>query len=208
MAEHHGTTRDPVRRGIVAISFGARDAMEAAVLAPRGYGRLGLLIPGRRLTRADLEVVRATPRTPLRVSILAGSYDLSNVDTARGLRQALLDRGHHVDYLEVPEGHSPRTWLHHLGAVLADLFPPGLTVVPPARPPAASGGEGVPDRALRERAEAIDRRSASCAPTNSCCSRTCAPAGPTICSSGTAGAAGGSSSLGQIEQLMQQVGIR
>jgi len=29
-----------------------------------------------------------------------------------------------VDYLEVPEGHTPRTWRNHLREVLVSLFGP------------------------------------------------------------------------------------
>lgn len=123
LAAHEGTARDEGRRGIVAISFAAKDALDAAG-SRAGYGRLGLLIPGRRITPGDIAALRTVIRAPLRVSILAGQYDLANVETARHLRRALTGAGHDVAYREVPEGHSPRTWLHHLDGVLTDLFPP------------------------------------------------------------------------------------
>ena len=58
----------------------------------------------------------------LRVAILAGRYDHANLPTARGLRQALTDAGHAVNYTEVPEGHSAVTWRNHLRDVLVSLF--------------------------------------------------------------------------------------
>ena len=61
----------------------------------------------------------------MRVAILAGRYDHANIATARRVRQALEDAGHAVDYTEVPEGHTPRTWRNHLRVVLINLFGPG-----------------------------------------------------------------------------------
>ena len=124
LSEHEGATRVAERRGILAISFAAKDALDAAATVHSGYGRLGLLIPGRRITTSDITAVGSIARAPLRVSILAGRYDQANVPTARTLRRVLADAGHAVSYREVPEGHSPRTWLNHLAGVLTDLFPP------------------------------------------------------------------------------------
>jgi enterochelin esterase-like enzyme len=115
---------DGRRRALLAISFGARDALDAALAAPNAYARLGLLIPGRRIGPKDIEDIGRRSRARLRVAILAGLYDRSNLPTARSVRQALVAAGHDVDYLEVPEGHSPVTFHHHLCAVLAALFPP------------------------------------------------------------------------------------
>jgi enterochelin esterase-like enzyme len=107
---------------VLAISYGAKDALDAA-LAPAGaYGRLGLLIPGRRLTRADLEAFALQRDRRLRVAILAGRYDAANLATARSARQVLTDAGHAVDYIEVPEGHNETAWRNHLRDVLVSLF--------------------------------------------------------------------------------------
>jgi enterochelin esterase-like enzyme len=124
LASRYAVTRNASRRAVVAISYGAKDALDAAIGSSDGFGRLGLLIPGRRIGPADIEAIgrRRPPR--LRVAILAGRYDLANVATARNLRDALVAAGHAVDYTEVPEGHSPRTWLNHLRAVLVGLFGP------------------------------------------------------------------------------------
>jgi enterochelin esterase-like enzyme len=117
-----GVTKSANERAMLAISFGAKDALDA-VLDPDGaYGRLGLLIPGRRLGRADLDAVAGHRARRLRVAILAGRYDRSNLATARDARQALADAGHAVEYLEVPEGHNPSTWRNHLRDVLVSLF--------------------------------------------------------------------------------------
>jgi enterochelin esterase-like enzyme len=85
---------------------------------------VGLLIPGRRIGRADIDAIAGRCTHHLRVAILAGQYDRANVATARSVRQALADAGHTVDYAEVPEGHSAVTWTHHLRIVLVSLFGP------------------------------------------------------------------------------------
>lgn len=156
LSEHAGTTTDADRRAILAISFAAKDALDAAVLGPSGYGCLGLLVPGRRLTAADIEAVGALPRAPLRVSILAGRYDQANVDTARLLRRSLAAAGHAAGYREVPEGHSPRTWMHHLAEVLADLFPPRASSV--REPAGGAVTRESPDAVFRRQADRLDRR--------------------------------------------------
>jgi len=129
-------------RAIIGISFGAKDVLDAALscadvragqLASREpasepgcrnapFDRLGLLIPGRRIARADVAAIGNRRNHHVRVAILAGRYDHANVPTARSLKQALADAGHAVDYIEVPEGHSSVTWMHHVGDLLVSLF--------------------------------------------------------------------------------------
>ena len=137
MASRFGVSRSAGKRAIIGISFGAKEALDAAFSsggAAGGFGRLGLLIPGRRIGRADIDVIAERRNLHLHVAILAGRYDLANVATARGLRRALAGAGHAVDYTEVPEGHSAVTWTHHVRDVLVSLFGAG------GRP--SSGGEG------------------------------------------------------------------
>jgi enterochelin esterase-like enzyme len=122
LAARHGVRGNAGTRAIIAISYAAKDALEAALGSVDGYGRLGLLIPGRRIGGTDIDAIAGRRGHSLRVAILAGRYDQANVATARGLRQALVEAGHIVDYTEVPEGHSPRTWLNHLRVVLVGLF--------------------------------------------------------------------------------------
>ena len=135
LASRYGVTRSAGKRAIIGISYGARDALDAAGVwgavpgtadAPERqtspFGRVGLLIPGRRITRADLDAIAERRTHRLQVAIMAGEYDHANVATARGLRQALAGAGHVVDYTEVPEGHSAVTWTHHLRTVLVSLF--------------------------------------------------------------------------------------
>jgi len=135
LASRYGVTRDADRRAVIGISYGARDALDAALdcgLPANGpgargcrrgaFGRLGLLVPGRRINAADLGAMGDPRNHRLRVAILAGRYDRANQPTAAGVRQALAGAGHRVDYIEVPEGHSAMTWTHHLGEVLASLF--------------------------------------------------------------------------------------
>lgn len=107
---------------VLAISYGAKDALDAVLAPTQAYGRLGLLIPGRRLTSADLEAFAEQPGPRLRTTILAGLYDQANLATARDAHRALSAAGHDVDYIEVPEGHNATTWRDHLGEVLVSLF--------------------------------------------------------------------------------------
>jgi enterochelin esterase-like enzyme len=140
MASRYGVTRRADERAIIGISFGAKDALEVATASGRqtaAFGRLGLLIPGRRIGPADIDAIAERRSVHLRVAILVGRYDRANVATARSLRQALADAGHTVDYTEVPEGHSAVTWTNNLRVVLVGLFGAGGR-------PAGSGeaGEG------------------------------------------------------------------
>jgi len=122
IASRYGVTKRADGRAILAISYGAKDALDAALAPALAYGRLGLLIPGRRLRHADLEAVAGLRGRRLRVAILAGRYDAANLATARDARAALAASGHSVEYMEVPEGHNPATWRNHLGDVMVRLF--------------------------------------------------------------------------------------
>ncbi len=122
LAARYGVTARADGWAVLAISYGAKDALDAALAPAQSYGRLGLLIPGRRLTSADLEGFARQPSRRLRVAILAGRYDQANLATAQKARQALADAGHAVEYIDVPEGHNPTTWRNHLRDVLVSLF--------------------------------------------------------------------------------------
>lgn len=124
VAARYAVTDQPGRRTLIGISFGARDALEAALSSTAAFNGVGLLIPGRRLTAVDIESFAAQPGRRMRVAILAGQYDRANLSTARHLRRALDGAGHAVHYTEVPEGHSPATWLNNLRMVLVNLFGP------------------------------------------------------------------------------------
>ncbi len=86
------------------------------------YGRFGLLIPGRRLTAADIASYALQHGRRLRVAVLAGLYDHANLATARLTGQSLAGAGHAVDVIEVPEGHTPSNWRNHLSDVLVSLY--------------------------------------------------------------------------------------
>ncbi len=134
LSSRYDVTEDPDEWAVLAISYGAKDALDAAVAPTQAYGRLGLLIPGRRLTPADLADFAQLPGRRLRVAILAGLYDQANLPTARAARQALTTAGHFVDYIEVPEGHNASTWRNHLRDVLVSLFgPEDVELVPKVR---------------------------------------------------------------------------
>jgi enterochelin esterase-like enzyme len=124
LRSRQGVAASADTHAIVAISYSAKDALEIALRNPGAFRRLGLLIPGRRITRADIAATAAYRDARLRVAILAGRYDHANLPTARGLRQALADAGHLVNYTEVPEGHTVSTWRNHLREVLVGLFRP------------------------------------------------------------------------------------
>jgi enterochelin esterase-like enzyme len=124
LASRYAVTAQADERAILGVSYGAKDALEAALLAPDGFGRVGLLIPGRRLTPADIEALAERRARRIQVAILAGFYDAPNLETARRARRVLAAAGHAVHYTEVSEGHNAATWRDHAGAVLAALFPP------------------------------------------------------------------------------------
>jgi enterochelin esterase-like enzyme len=107
---------------ILGKSYGAQDALDAALASAQVYGGVGLLIPGRRLTPADLEEFTQLRGRRLHIAILAGLYDQANLGTAQIAAQALTEAGHAVDFIEVPEGHNPTTWRNHLSDVLVSLF--------------------------------------------------------------------------------------
>jgi enterochelin esterase-like enzyme len=107
---------------VLAISYGAQDALDAALAPVQAFGRVGLLIPGRRLTPDDLETLTEQSGCRLRAAILAGRYDQANIATARNAYRALAEAGHAVELIEVPEGHNPTTWRDHLGDVFVSLF--------------------------------------------------------------------------------------
>jgi enterochelin esterase-like enzyme len=122
LRSRHGVAGSADMHAILAISYGAKDALEIALRNPGAFCRLGLLIPGRRINRSDIAAIAGSRDVPLRVAVLAGRYDHANLPTARSLRQALTDAGHTVHYTEVPEGHSASTWRNHLRGVLVSLF--------------------------------------------------------------------------------------
>jgi enterochelin esterase-like enzyme len=119
---HAAATQQPAERAVLAVSFQAKDALAVVNGDDAPFGRLGLLLPGRRITRDDIDAVAKWRGRPLRVAILGGRYDHANLPTARGLREALRAAGHAVDHIEVPEGHSAVTWRNHLREVLVALF--------------------------------------------------------------------------------------
>jgi len=125
LVSRYGGTTSADRWAVLAISYGAQDALDAALAPAQAYGRLGLLIPGRRLTPADLEGFAAQPGRRLRVAILSGRYDQANLASARAAHETLSGAGHAVEYIEVPEGHNPTTWRNHLSDVLISLFGSG-----------------------------------------------------------------------------------
>ena len=135
MTSRSGVSRSAGKRANIGMSFGAKDALDAAIssggapCAP--FDRLGLLIPGRRIGRADLDAIAERRNHHLRVSIWAAQYDRANVATARSVRQALADAGHTVDSTEVPEAHSAVTWTNHLRVVLVSLFGPASAKASP-----------------------------------------------------------------------------
>jgi enterochelin esterase-like enzyme len=122
LASRYGVSDRAEEWAVLAISYGAKDALDAALAPTRAYGRLGLVIPGRRLTATDIEAFARQRDRRLRVAVLAGIYDQANLPTARLASQSLADAGHEVDVIEVPEGHNSTTWRNHLRDVLVSLY--------------------------------------------------------------------------------------
>lgn len=119
IAAHYSVTTDAGERAIIGISAGARAAAEAAA-SPESFGRLGMIVPV--FDPGDIEALKPRGQRPLRVSIVAATYDTLNLGAAREAQLVLADQGHHVDFVEVPEGHSTVTWRTHLRTVLISLF--------------------------------------------------------------------------------------
>ena len=119
MSERYNVTSNPADRAIIGISAGARGAIDA-VSTSNQFGRVGLLIPA--LDMADIESIPPASRRKLRVSILAGVYDALNLSAARSAQLEFAEKGHTVQFKDVPEGHSTITWRNHLRDVLIELF--------------------------------------------------------------------------------------
>lgn len=125
LASRYDVTSRVEERAIVGVSYGAKDALEAAAAGSgAAYGRVALFIPGRRLRTADIDELSRRPTARLRVAILAALYDAPNLATARSVRQVFASAGHEVHYVEVPEGHNAAAWRDHAGEILATLLPP------------------------------------------------------------------------------------
>lgn len=122
LASRYAVTADSSQRAVLGISFSAKDALDAAFSRGEAFGKAGLLIPGRRLTPGDVDVLVHQRQSGVQVAILAGLYDRSNLPTARQVRQALTDGGHAVQYFEVAEGHNPVTCFYNLRPILVSLF--------------------------------------------------------------------------------------
>lgn len=127
MSSRYGVSSDASQRAIIGVSYRAKDAIDAARAPIGAFDQVGLLIPGRRISRAEIADMAAAGTRRLHVAILAGQYDSANIATARDLRKALAKAGHAVDYTEVPEGHSAATWINNLRLVLVALFGPSST---------------------------------------------------------------------------------
>jgi len=121
MSSRYSLTNDPDQRAMIGMSAGARGALDTVVSSPL-FNRLGLLIPA--LDAADIEAIPQHDRRQLRLSIIAGHYDALNLATARAAQLTAADRGHIVDFKDVPEGHATQTWRGHLRDVLIGLFGP------------------------------------------------------------------------------------
>ncbi len=119
MSSRYSLTKDADQRAIIGMSAGARGALDTVVSSPL-FNRLGLLIPA--LDAADIHAIPEHGRRQLHLSIIAAHYDALNLAAARGAQLTAADRGHIVDFKEVPEGHATQTWRTHLRDVLISLF--------------------------------------------------------------------------------------
>lgn len=119
LAQNYSVTTNADERAIIGLSAGARGALDAAS-SSTVFGKLGLLIPA--LGEPNIDAIPQASAHKLRVSIIAGTYDALNLGAARSAQLVLADRGHTVDFKEVPEGHTTSTWRNHLRDVLIGLF--------------------------------------------------------------------------------------
>lgn len=119
LGQNYSVTTNADERAIIGLSAGARGALDAAS-SSTAFGKLGLLIPA--LGEPDIDAVPQASVRKLRVSIIAATYDALNLSAARSAQLVLADRGHKVDFKEVPEGHTTSTWRNHLRDVLIALF--------------------------------------------------------------------------------------
>ena len=119
LVSQYGVSPDAGDHAIIGLSAGARGALDA-VTASATFGKLGLVIPA--LDAGDIEAIPQSDRRRLTVSIVAAHYDTLNLSAARGAQLTLADRGHSVDFKEVPEGHTTATWRNHMRDVLIALF--------------------------------------------------------------------------------------
>ena len=120
IAEHFSVTRDAGERAIIGVSAGARAALNTATSSLESFNRVGLLIPA--IDQNDIDTVPQRQRRRLRVSVVAAHYDYMNLAAARSVQMMVGDRGHAMDFVEVPEGHTTATWRTHLRTVLISLF--------------------------------------------------------------------------------------
>jgi len=120
MAEHFSVTKDAGERAVIGVSAGARAALDEAANSLESFNRLGLLIPA--IDQNDIDAIPQREKRRLRVSVVVAHYDALNLAAGRSVQIMVADRGHAVDYVEVPEGHSTATWRTHLRTVLISLF--------------------------------------------------------------------------------------
>jgi len=118
MAEHYSVTKDAGERAIIGVSASGRAALDT-VRSVEAFNRLGLLIPA--LAEADVDAIPQRDRRRIRAAIIAGRYDSLYLAGARMAQITLADRGHAVEFKEVPEGHRTNTCRNHLSDVLISL---------------------------------------------------------------------------------------
>lgn len=119
LASRYSISKDANDRAIIGLSAGARGALDAASSSP-AFHKLGVIIPA--FDDKDIDAIPPSDHHRLTVSIVAARYDALNLAAARAAQLTLTDRGHKVDFKEVPEGHSTATWRNHLRDVLIVLF--------------------------------------------------------------------------------------
>ena len=122
IADRYSITPLAADHAIIGISAGARGALAAMAAYPNTFGKSGLMIPAVDLLDTSKIPVRRAEAAQLEVAVLAATYDHLNRGAAQLVRDEAKNRGHAVNYIEVPEGHSTITWKTHMRAVLVTLF--------------------------------------------------------------------------------------
>jgi len=109
-------TRDPGRRVVAGVSYGGLCAMLLAMRYPESFGAVlsqsGAFWPDPTGTRAEVaRLVDDAPPTTMRVSLTVGLLETDQmVGANRRLRDALIAKGHAVDYAEFMGAHDWIPW--------------------------------------------------------------------------------------------------
>ncbi len=135
--QRYAISSAPAQRVIVGASFGGLIALWIALQRPDLFGCVAA--QSSFVSRRDdalIKLFQASPRVPLKIHLMVGSYethigpfdrDSGEANFLRGnraLHRVLQAKGYPVAYADYPEGHSWGLWRARLGAALQFLLSP------------------------------------------------------------------------------------